>query len=100
MSSDEEIESLFLNIISLYAKRKKLMFGRRWRVRPINMDWLQNGYHRKTFLKIKDMDEEDLFAHTRMSRQLYDSFLKLMAPSLRKFKETIHAEERLTITLL
>ncbi|XP_050322662.1 uncharacterized protein LOC126754594 [Bactrocera neohumeralis] len=46
------------------------------------------------------MDEQELFAHTRMNRKLYDTFLKLMAPSMCKFKEQIHAEERLSLTLL
>ncbi|XP_067632103.1 uncharacterized protein [Eurosta solidaginis] len=98
MSSDE-IDNLFLSIMALYAKRRKLRQKRRWHARPINANRTHAGYHQKTFLRIKDRDESEFFAHTRMSLPVYDTFLKLMAPSLTEFKQQIGVEERLSITL-
>ncbi|XP_037944852.1 putative nuclease HARBI1 [Teleopsis dalmanni] len=97
---DNIIDGMFFNLIQLYKERQNRKRKRRWRTRPINMDWSKTGYHQQTFLKMKEMDEEKLFCHTRMSKEIYGELLKLTAVSLTKYKEQIHAEERLSITLL
>ncbi|XP_037931463.1 putative nuclease HARBI1 [Teleopsis dalmanni] len=91
--------NLFLNILRLYSMRNQ-MRNRRWRVRPINVDRALHGYYRKTFLAIKEKDNEEFFSHTRMSKELYTLLLKLIAPSATKCGQQINADERLSLTLL
>lgn len=72
---------------------------RRWRVRPINNDRVITGFQRKVFSSIKAMDQEKFFEHTRMTKPLFDWLLSYSTSSLKKGRQTIHAEERLVITL-
>lgn len=96
----KEINVMFLNLIAMYKYCKMKRRHRRWKIRPINKDWSNNGYFQKHFLKIKNMDSEQLFLHTRMTRPVYEILYKLVANSLRKFGQRIHPEERLSLTLL
>ncbi|KAM7344953.1 uncharacterized protein ACRADG_011457 [Cochliomyia hominivorax] len=72
---------------------------RRWGVRPSNRDWALKGFHRKVFSNVKNMDEEQFFVHTRMSKSLFDWLLSFIQSSLKKTRQRIGAEERLVITL-
>ncbi|KAI8117884.1 Protein ANTAGONIST OF LIKE HETEROCHROMATIN PROTEIN 1, partial [Lucilia cuprina] len=72
---------------------------RRWYARPINKDWPSAGYFKKVFKKIKSVDEENFFIHTRMTKNVYELLLSLIKTSLRKPGQRIFPEERLSITL-
>lgn len=68
-------------------------------MRPINNDRVIAGFQRKVFSSIKTMDQEKFFEHTRMTKPLFDWLLSYSTSSLKKGRQTIHAEERLVITL-
>ena len=75
--------------------------GRRWWVRPLNLDRNYTGYFNTTFLKMKAIDLEEFFIQTRMRRPEYDLLLELVKGDLSKssMREPISAECRLAVTL-
>lgn len=74
---------------------------RRWWVRPINCKRDALGYFATTYLKIKEIDPQQFFKHTRMDRALYDKLLDLVKEDLQKksIRKPIDFECRLALTL-
>lgn len=74
---------------------------RRWWVRPANRSREKDGYFINNYLKIKAIDPEDFFKHTRMSRHVYNKLLNLLQEELSKhsIRKPISFECRLALTL-
>lgn len=102
MRIDKQIGFMFLNLMMLYKKRRALQERRqrRWCVRPVNIDRGISGYYVCSFLKIKNMDEQHFFIHTRMTKSLFNVLLTLVENTLSKPNQLILPEERLSITIL
>lgn len=90
----------FLRLCKMYKVLRQKRRIRRWNVRPINKDYIKAGYHRKVFLNMKNMDEEQFFIHTRMSLPIFNLLLEIVRESLIKPRQRIGPEERLSITIL
>lgn len=86
----------FKNIRKTTLKRR-----RRWWVRPINLDRDRFGYFERMFKKMKDLDEEEFFAQTRMTKEVYNLLLSLIEGDLQKrsIRQPIKPECRLALTL-
>ncbi|XP_036317587.1 putative nuclease HARBI1, partial [Rhagoletis pomonella] len=106
MDADRNIETLFLNLCELYKlyeeyeeykSRKGL---RKYKIRPINRNWSTGGYQLQVFKQIKTLEPDQLFSHTRMPPNVFELLLKLVSKSLRKPRQRIDPEERLSLVLL
>ncbi|XP_049316742.1 putative nuclease HARBI1 [Bactrocera dorsalis] len=102
----ENIDQMLLELYELYSlynlykqyKNKKRT--RRYKIRPINQNWGVSGYQIKTFLVMKNREPEQLFLHTRMPPDVYNLLLNLISKSLKKPRQRIGPEERLSLVLL
>lgn len=74
---------------------------RRWWVRPANRSRDKDGYFVNNYLKLKEIDPEAFFKHTRMTRELYNGLLNLLKDHLSKhsIRKPIDFECRLALTL-
>ncbi|KAK5644198.1 hypothetical protein RI129_008043 [Pyrocoelia pectoralis] len=74
---------------------------RRWWVRPANRSRNKDGYFINNYLQLKEIDPEDFFKHTRMTRNLYNRIINLLEPELTKhsIRKPISFECRLALTL-
>lgn len=88
---------LYLMVHNLQKKSVQ----RRWWVRPANRSRDKDGYFVNNYLKLREIDPEDFFKHTRMTRDLYEELKNLLQNELTKhsIRKPIDFECRLALTL-
>ena len=97
---------IYLKYIEILIKRNKSKRNKkRYRscaVRVLNRNRKRCGFYFVTFRRMKDLDAEWFFIHTRMSVPVFNALVNMLTPFLRKIsiRESVSPEERLAITLL
>ncbi|XP_067635108.1 uncharacterized protein [Eurosta solidaginis] len=103
-SENKEISDLFLDLCELYKLYEEYKNSnkrqRQYAVRPINQNWATSGYQLQVFRQIKTLEPAEVFSHTRMTPVVFELLLNLVISSLRKPKQRIDPEERLSLVLL
>lgn len=90
-----------ISIVSIVAEARKKC-RRRWWVREVNENREEDGFFNKSFLAMKEKDEEHFFKLTRMNPSSFNLLLSLLKNNLQKFshRRSIDPESRLAITLM
>lgn len=101
LSQLADMNQLLSNLKKLKELKQKHKRKRSCSVREINRTRNIHGYYKVTFVKMKEVDPDQFFIHTRMSKDIFDMLLGLVRPQLETSEKVrINTECRLALTLL
>lgn len=77
------------------------VIGRRWWVRPVNRQKINQGFNLNLFRELSISDHEEFFRYTRMWPEQFEFLLNLVHPYLEKrsIRKSLSPRLRLCLTL-